>query len=65
MISSGIFKRHPNVFEQMYFESSLNVFWIEVYAVLTIIQFFVMHLSLVLFLVQCEKAIDVLGQQGA
>lgn len=41
-----------------------SVFQIVSYAVLFVIRFFVIPLCLVLFLVWCEKVIDVLGQQG-
>lgn len=42
-----------------------GIFQIVSYAVSILIQFFVIRLCLVLFLVQCEKVIDVFGQQGA
>lgn len=41
-----------------------GVFQIVLRAGLIIIQFFVIHLCLVLFLVWYEKVIDVFGQQG-
>lgn len=41
-----------------------GVFQILLYAISIIIQFFVIHLCVILVLVQCEKVIDVFGQQG-